>query len=241
VAPDRLSRAKAEIAAMAEELSGNRVGLIAFAGTAFVQCPLTTDLSALRMFLNALDPDVVPQGGTALARALAVADRLFAGSAEMAAESGRGHAQVLVLITDGEDHEGAVEEVAARLQRRSVTTFVVGVGSEAGEPIPLEGENGAIIGYLKDKRGQPVLSRLDPPTIQALATAAGGEALVGPDLAGNLTAVARAVDRLEKSEFESRLVVQYQERFQWPLAFGLGALLLALTMRLRRRAAPEAS
>jgi len=241
IGPDRLRRAKAEISALAEQLIGNRVGLIAFAGTAFVQCPLTTDLSALRMFLASLDPEAVPQGGTAVAKALAVADRLFAASRDRAAESGRGHAQVLVLITDGEDHEGEVEAVAARLQKRGVRTYAIGIGSELGEPIPIEGENEQIIGYLKDKDGRPVLSRLNLAKLQALAEAAGGQALSGPDVGANLERVAREIDKLEKSEFESRLVVHYRERYQWPLGVGLAALYAGLVLRLRRRPAKEAS
>jgi Ca-activated chloride channel family protein len=234
VLPDRLTRAKAEIAALSEQLGGNRVGLIAFAGTAFVQCPFTTDRSALKMFLNALTPDTVPQGGTAIAKALAVADRLFSASLAQSEEGGRKHAQVLVLITDGEDHEGDVEMVAGRLKEDGVTTFVVGVGSEAGEPIPLLGENSRVTGYQKDKGGRPVLTRLDSSGLSALAEAAGGISLISPRVDESLATVAREIDKLKKSEFESRMVVHYRERFQWPLALGLAALLLATVTRERK-------
>lgn len=234
VSPDRLARAKLEIASLVDQFAGNRIGLIAFAGSAFVQCPLTTDVSAVKMFLNALVPDAVPQGGTALAKALAVADRLFAASSARIADGSRQHGQVLVVITDGEDHAGDVAEIASRLKKRGVVTYAIGVGSEEGEPIPLTDPAGQITGYLKDGSDRPVLTRLTPATLNALAEAAGGQALVGPRIDENLLSVAADIDRLEKSEFESRLVVQYRERFQWPLGLGLSALLVAVLLRERR-------
>ncbi|MFH1809202.1 MAG: VWA domain-containing protein [Pseudomonadota bacterium] len=224
VKPDRLDRAKAEISTLVGQLEGNRLGLVAFAGTAFVQCPLTTDAAALRMFLSALDPEVVPQGGTALAKALRVAERLFQSSAAQAEHSGRHQGQVLVLITDGEDHEGEVVEAAKALKDQGVTVFAVGIGSEEGEPIPTFGENAVVTGYLKDKQGKPVLSRLELGTLRSLSDAAGGQLLSGPGIDRNLMQVARDIDKLQKAEFESRLVVQHQERFQWPLALGMLAL-----------------
>lgn len=237
--PDRLQRAKAEIASLISQLEGNRLGLVAFAGTAFVQCPLTTDAAALRMFLGALDPDVVPQGGTALAKALRVSERLFKGSAAQTEQSGRQQGQVLVLITDGEDHEGEVVEAAAALKAAGVRVFAVGVGSEEGEPIPTFGENSVVTGYLKDKQGRPVLSRLELGTLRSLVDAAGGQLLSGPAIDQNLMQVARDVDKLQKAEFESRLVVQYQERFQWPLGLALLALLGYAAVAERRRPARE--
>ncbi|MBN2360177.1 MAG: VWA domain-containing protein, partial [Deltaproteobacteria bacterium] len=209
VSPDRLRRAKLEIASLVDQFAGNRIGLIAFAGSAFVQCPLTTDVSAVKMFLNALVPEALPQGGTALAKALAVADRLFAASSARAVESQRQHGQVLVVITDGEDHEGEVAAIAGRLKKRGVVTYAIGVGSEEGEPIPLTDDSGRVTGYLKDGADRPVLTRLSPATLNALAEAAGGQALIGPRIDESLLTVAAEIDRLEKSEFESRLLVQY--------------------------------
>ena len=235
VSPDRLSRSKLEIGSLVDQFAGNRIGLIAFAGSAFVQCPLTTDVSAVKMFLNALVPDAVPQGGTALAKALAVADRLFAASSARTADGSRQHGQVLVVITDGEDHEGDVAEIAGRLKKRGIVTYAIGVGSEEGEPIPQIDSSGQVTGYLKDSAGRPVLTRLTPATLSALAEAAGGQVLVGPRIDENLLTVAADIDKLEKSEFESRLVVQYRERFQWPLGFGLAVLLAAVLLRERKR------
>lgn len=235
VAPDRLRRAKLEISALTDRLNGNRMALVAFAGSAFVQCPLTTDSSAVKMFLDALSPDVVPQGGTALARALTVSARLFSTSQEKSGDDDRRATQVLILITDGEDHEGQVKGAAERLAELGVQVFVVGIGSKQGEPIPDLNEQGQLVGYVKDAQGKTVLTRLDVDGLSAVAKATHGQLYVGPRVDQSLLQVASAIDKLAKAEFAQRLVVQYSERYQWPLALALLSLALALLVPERRR------
>lgn len=235
VAPDRLRRAKLEIAAMTDSLAGNRMALVAFAGSAFVQCPLTTDSSAVKMFLDVLRPDVVPQGGTAIARALSVSARLFASSQSKAGDDGHQPAQVLVLITDGEDHEGQVKQAAAKLKEQGVHVFVVGIGSKQGQPIPEVDEQGQVTGYLKDRQGQVVLSHLDEQGLRSISEASGGELFAGPRVDQSLLQVGREIGKLTKAEFAQRLSVQYSERYQWPLALGLLFLFVALLIPQRRR------
>lgn len=235
VAPNRLRRAKVEIAALSDSLAGNRMALVAFAGSAFVQCPLTMDSAAVKMFLDVLSPEVIPQGGTAIARALSVSSRLFLSSQSKADDDGHKPAQVLVLLTDGEDHQGEVKKMAGRLKEQGVHVFVVGVGSKQGQPIPAVDKDGNQTGYLKDRQGHVVLSHLDEKSLRAISEASGGQFFAGPRVDQSLLQVKGEIDKLSKAEFAQRLSVQYSERYQWPLALALLALFVALLLPQRRR------
>ncbi len=236
VRPDRLRRAQAEISELMERLRGNRVGLVAFAGVAYAPCPLTTDTGAAKMFLRSLSPDAVPQGGTAIARAIATARALFQAEQRSASDQGgrTGAASVLVLVTDGEDHEGDLEAEATALKEAGIQLYAVGVGSTLGEPIPVSSEGGATT-YLKDEDGQTVLTRLNETALQKLAEDAGGTYVSGAGGGLNLETVQAGIAATQKAELESRLVVAYDERFQWVLAPALALLVAATGMRPRRR------
>lgn len=244
VRPDRLKRAQMELADLMESLKGHRVGLVAFAGVAYAPCPLTTDVGAAKLFLRNLSPDAVPQGGTAVGKALATARALFRAESRAAEQpgsnstAGQQAANILVLVTDGEDHEGDLEAEAAALKNEGIQLYAVGVGSALGEPIPLaaqgNGTGGGTQLYLKDANGQTVLTRLNEPALQKLAEDAGGTYVASAMGALGLDKVRSAIAATQKAELESRLVVAYDERFQWVLAPGLVFLLLARVLRLRR-------
>jgi len=233
VRPSRIDRAKLELASLLDRLKGDRVGIVVFAGDAFVQCPLTTDYSAAKLFLRAVNPDALPQQGTALAAALKTSRDLFRAG-------GRGAAgRALVLITDGEDHEGDVDAALKDLNEDGVRVFAVGVGSASGEPIPVPGPDGSVTGYRKDSHGRTIMTRLDEAVLRKLAEATGGRYVHSASGDLGVGEVYEELDRMDKSEFESRLTVQYDNRyaaFAWPgfalacagLAFGEG--------RFRRRA-----
>jgi len=247
VAPDRLARAKAEISAFVDEIGENRVALVAFAGTAFVQCPLTTDTEAMRSFAKGLAPDLVPQGGTALALGLETAARVFESDEAVRAEAAGGgarspHGRVLVVFTDGEDHEGGADEAAARLRALGVETFVIGLGSTLGEPIPLVDERGAVTDYVKDREGRTVVSRMSPETLALVAEKAGGRFIDGTRASDlGLAAVRETIARLEKRELEARVKTTYEDRSEWPLALAVLAMCFAFvggSVRRRRALAP---
>ena len=233
VRPDRLERAKAEIGASLDRLAEHRVGIVAFAGTAFLQCPLTTDVEAVRLFLHSLTPDAVPQGGTDLGAGLEVARNAL--MAEDADETGKTSIQtkvgrIVVVVSDGEDHEmlegSTLEEVGGQLQKLGATVVVIGVGSTLGEPIPLISAQGDVTGYLKDRGGQTVVSRMNPDILQAAAVALGGVFIDGtsrPDL--GLAEVDARINGLEKRELEARTQKDDVDR-SW--IFAAGALLLML-------------
>jgi Ca-activated chloride channel family protein len=197
-------------------LPGDRVGLVAFAGTAFVQSPLTLDYGVFLQSLDALDAGIIPRGGTALAAAI---------DAALAALEGReSKHQAVVLITDGESHEGDVAAAAKRAAERGVKLFTVGIGTTEGELIP--GEGGA---FLKDRRGNVVKSRLDEQTLQDIAAESGGVYVHAerPEVA--LVDLYRDhIAAMEKRELGSTLERRWEQRFQWPLGLALALLLLEL-------------
>jgi Ca-activated chloride channel family protein len=234
VKPDRLTRATLEVGALLDTLAGDRVGLVLFAGEAFVQCPLTTDYAAARLFLRAVSARSVPQQGTDLGNALDAARQVLEAS-----EAAAGRSKVVLLVTDGEDLEGHAREAAARLSEAGVRIFALGVGTSAGEPIPLGDAGGAVSGYKKDRRGEPVVTRLDLATLRAVVEQGGGELyqLGAPD--GGPAAFRAALDHLEKRELESRLTVQYEDRYALAAFPGLLLLLAALLLPEGRTPRPD--
>jgi Ca-activated chloride channel family protein len=234
VKPNRLGRATLEVGALIDALAGDRVGLVVFAGEAFVQCPLTTDYAAARLFLRAVSPQSVPQQGSDLGNGLSAAQQVLEGS-----EASAGRSKVVLLVSDGEDLEGGVREAAAQLAEVGIRIFALAVGSAAGEPIPLGDAAGRLEGYQKDRSGQPVVTRLDLATLQAVAERGGGEVYQLDSPGGGLAAFRAALDRLERSELESHLTVQFEDRYAL-LAFpGFLLLLAALLLPEGRPPRPD--
>jgi Ca-activated chloride channel family protein len=229
VKPDRLSRAKLELGALLDGLGGDRVGLVVFAGDAFVACPLTTDHAAAKLFLRAVEPDQMPRQGTALARALAAAREMLLASSG----GGGARARVVLVVSDGEDHEGGTASAAKVLAQEGVRIFALAVGTAAGAPVPpREGAR---------ERANPVLTRLDLASLGLLADTGDGEVygLSAPDR--GLAAFRAALDRMERSEVEGRLTVTYEDRYALAAFPGFLLLLASLLVREGRRPASPAS
>ena len=222
VLPSRLDRAKLELSTLLDELKGDRVAIVAFAGDAFVQCPLTSDYAAAKLFLRAIDPDQMQEGGTNIGAALATAQKVLEGSDRGAKD------RVVVLLSDGEDLSGEVGEATEALKTAGIKVFTIGIGSATGEPIPVLDKQGDRTGYMKDPAtGQTVLSRLDEAGLESIAQATGGEYFHRPGGVA-VPEVAARIDRLQKSELESRITVRYDERFQAFLLPGLVLLVLGM-------------
>jgi Ca-activated chloride channel homolog len=224
VKPNRLARAKLAVQDLVAELHGDRVALVAFAGSAFLQCPLTLDYGAFAQSLDAVDVGLIPRGGTALTAAIDTSLEAFEGR--------QGSHQAVVLITDGEDHEGDVKEAAKRAADRGVKIYTVGIGTTDGELIPAES------GYVKDRAGQVVKSRLDEETLKQVAVATGGVYLhaAGPSL-GLADLYRDYIDTLEKRALASTLEKRFEQRFQVPLAIAIVLLALEPLLGERRAAA----
>ncbi len=215
----RLEAAKKQVDLLLGYLPGHRVGVMPFAGEAFLQCPLTSDYSIAARVLEEISPSTIPVAGTNLARALEVANNSF--------ESSALGTPVLLLITDGEDHEGGVEEQLERARDLGVRIFALGIGSEEGTIVQYRTTSG--LETLHDSEGKTVLSRLDVETLRSLAGKTGGQAWISrPGERLDIRPVSDALTELEQGDIgrnEKRRLVR-EERFQIPLAFAL-ALLLA--------------
>jgi Ca-activated chloride channel family protein len=226
VKPNRLERAKLAIDGFVDRLNGDAVGLVAFAGNAFVQTPLTVDYGAFRESLDALDIGIIPRGGTNITSAIHAAQQALRGRP--------GTDKILILVTDGEDLEGdSLAAARAAAAGDGLKIYTVGVGSANGDLIPLPQDQGG--GFLKDSAGHLVKSHLDETALKALAAATGGiYAPLGADNRGLDTIYQAAIAPLAKHALEARTQKIYTERFQWPLGAAIALLLSSLALGTRR-------
>lgn len=210
VYPSRIERAKRELERLIDRLSGDRVGLVAFAGDTMTYPP-TTDYAAVKLFWRDLEPADMPVGGTAIGRALTAGMDLLK---RLRARGGEGRSQVLLLLTDGEDTESEPLAAAEEAARLGIKIFTVGIGSRSGELVPQVNEQGEVVGYMKDRDGKYVTSRLAEETLSQIATKTGGEYLRADAKRFGVEAVAAALSSLKRTESEARLVKQYDEVFE---------------------------
>ena len=226
VAPNRLTRAKLAAMDLMRLAKSDRLGLVAFAGTAFLQCPLTLDDAAFSQSVDSLDTTTISQGGTALAEAIQTAKTAFK-------DAGDNH-KVLVLFTDGEDHDGEAVPAAKDAAKAGMRIFTVGIGSPEGELLRIKDGKGRV-SYIQDEQGNPVKSHLNEELLQQIADAANGFYLPLRGTKTMDTLYERGLAPLPKSEVSSRLLRQYHERFQWPLAAAIILLLLEMFLPERKR------
>lgn len=228
IKPSRLERTKLALADFVKHLKGDRVGLIAFAGSAFVQCPLTVDYSGFLLSAESLDINTIPKGGTSISSAIREAIKSY--------EGGLKKYKVLIIITDGEDHEGDPVKAAELAQKEGIKIFCIGIGTNEGELIPVADESGNK-GYLKDRSGAVVKSRLDETTLQKIALTTGGSYVRASSREFGLDLIYKEkLSEMEKRELESKMAKQYEERFQIPLALAFLLLAAEFIISDRRRA-----
>jgi Ca-activated chloride channel family protein len=231
VAPSRMERARYIASELMDRLQGNRIGLVVFSGSAFVQCPLTLDYGAARIFLDTVTTGIVPEPGTDIVQAVEAARKGF-----VARDS---KYRVVVLLTDGEQSSGDVEGVAKKARGQGIVIHTVGVGTPGGEPIPVRNEKGEVTDYVRDDSGQPVLSRLDEATLSRLALATGGKYFRISERDEEIEQIGDLVMGMEGTDLASQLYTRFQERFYWPLGLAV-AFLIADTLIARRRHVKEA-
>lgn len=230
VKPDRLERAKMEVRELLDTLPGDRVALVAFAGSSYTVCPLTLDYAAVEMFLKVVKVGVAPLGGTDIGGAIEQAIRIFQGDEH--------NYRALIVLSDGEDHGAKVEAAAKKAGELGVKIFSVGIGSKGGELIPIESEEGKKA-YLKDKEGKVVQTHLAENTLEQIALLTGG-AYFYPSAGrfGLVDLYNEKISRMEKKELGERQRKIYEHRFQWPL--GLAFLLLVVEMFVSDRTRNDA-
>jgi len=227
VAPNRLEKAKHEISTFIDRLQGDRIGLICFAGIAFVQCPLTLDYSAAKLFLSEIDTDIIPQPGTAVSNAITTAISSFV-SKEL-------KHKVLILITDGEDHEGKPVEAAKKAAGEGVVIYTIGIGSPQGAPIPEFDAYGNRTGYKKDRDGKIITTKLDVLTLEKIAFETGGKYYISSTGESELNKIYDEISGMEKKELASRQFTQFEDRFQIFLFIALFLLLVETFLGERRK------
>jgi len=223
VTPSRIERAKFEIDRFIDLLKGDRVGLIVFAGESYVQCPLTLDYGAAKMFLNVVTTDWVQRQGTAIAAAINQAREGF--------KSKQNKSRVLIILSDGEDHEGDAITAAKKAVTENIKIFTVGLGSESGVPIPINKGKGNIV-YKKDNEGNLVMTRLDPVMLEKIAIAGNGKYFqAGTNL--DLGSIYGEIAKMEKNEFGADRLNIYEEQYQTFLIIAL--LFIALEFFIPER------
>ncbi len=216
IRPSRLEKAKHEISGLIDRLRGDRIGLIVFAGEAFVQSPLTLDYSAAKLLLSVVNPDLIPLPGTNISHAIRKATKSF--------EQDEQQHKILVLITDGEDHSREAEAAAGEAADAGVVIYTVGIGSVDGVPIPETDETGAVTGYTKDNEGRTVVTKLDELTLEKIALITHGTYFHASPEEAELDALYEEVAAGETKELGTMEFTLFEERFQ----FFVGLFILIL-------------
>ena len=228
IKPNRLLKAKNGISQLVGKLNGDRVGLIAFAGSSFVQCPLTTDYEALRTFLLALDVGTISQGGTEFRDAMETAMGVFDQDEEKY--------KVLIFFSDGEDHGREAIETAKVARDQGVRIFCIGLGSaENGAPIPIVSKNKKLEGYKRGQSGNLIVTKLNDRLLRDLVLTTGGNYYQATPSGREIDELYADLSSLEKREFRQKKIVRYEERFQFFLGLALIFLVLEQWLNGRRK------
>ncbi|HSL89783.1 MAG TPA: VWA domain-containing protein [Ignavibacteriaceae bacterium] len=206
IKPNRLEKAKFQISNLIQKLRGDRIGLVIFSGEAYIQIPLTTDYSAANLFLSAVDVNSVPQPGTAIAAAINLASRSFD---TLSTE------KVIVIISDGEDHEGDLDSAVKNALEKGIKIYTIGLGSPDGTPIPVFDSRGRIMGFKKDREGNTVLTKLDEETLGQIAANGEGKYFRGTNYDDYLDRIYKELSELEQTEYGVKKVTDYEDRFYY--------------------------
>ena len=225
IKPNRISQAKIELARLATQVSdsGNRLGIIAFAGESLVQCPLTLDINAIKLFLDFVDVGTVPQQGTEIGQTIKLAINTF--------EKKERKYKVLVLLSDGEDHDSDVIKQAEEAKKEGIKIFTIGFGSKSGEIIPVRDENGKIVDYKKDAAGNTVSSKLDEDLLKNIAHMTDGKYYYSQNGFLDVDRIVSDINSFEKKDLNSKMTQQYEEKFYYFLLVGILLLILEVFIK----------
>ena len=224
IQPNRLERAKQAVSRLIDRLGDSRIGLIVFAGEAYIQLPITTDYVSAKMFLSTISTESVPVQGTAIGSAIDLAVNSFS----PVSEAGK----AIIVITDGENHEDNPVKAAEEAAKRDVYVYTIGVGSPQGAPIPVRTRAGQR-DFLRDRAGNVVMTKLDEETLQEIAIAGKGIYVRATTANMGLNTVFDEINKLEKTEFEAKIYADFAEMFQW--FFGVAVLFLLSELLISNR------
>ena len=227
VAPNRLEKSKQLVTQIINNLASDRVGIIAYAGKAFPQLPITTDYASAKMFLQSMNTDMLSSQGTAINEAIQLSRNYFDDEEQTN--------RVLIIISDGEDHNDLSVEVAEAASEEGIKIYTIGVGSENGGPIPLK-RNGVVRSYKKDQNNETVITKLNKETLRLIANEAKGSYIDGSQTAAVVEQVRAILSVMDKKEFEAKEFAEYKDQFQWFLGIGLFFLILDVLLLERKTA-----
>ncbi|HEV7232424.1 MAG TPA: VWA domain-containing protein [Bacteroidia bacterium] len=223
--PNRLESAKRDIGRLIDNLQGDEIGLIVFAGKAYVQLPITSDYAAAKLFLDNIDTDLAPTQGTSISSAIDLAVESF-GEQE-------GKNKALIIITDGEDHEGEVVEAAAKAAKKDIVIHTIGLGSPSGVPIPVY-QGKKFTGYRKDREGATIITKLNEQVLKEIATAGHGLYIHATNADIGLRSLMEEISRLDKTDFQSKIYTDYDDYFPYFAWLALLILILELLVSERK-------
>ena len=225
IAPNRIEKSKQLVTQIINSLGSDRVGIIAYAGKAFPQLPITTDYAASKMFLQNMNTDMMTSQGTAIREAIELAKTYYDDEEQTN--------RILVIISDGEDHEGDAAEIAEEANDQGIRIFTIGVGNENGGPIPIK-RNGVILNYKKDRNGETVITKLNEDTLREIAQEANGVYINGSSTSEVVDTIKDLLDKMDKKEFESKQIADFKDQFQWFLGFGILFLFIDIFLLERK-------
>lgn len=217
IAPNRLEKSKQLVREIINSLASDRVGIIAYAGKAFPQLPITTDYASAKMFLQNMNTDMLSSQGTAIHEAIQLAKTYY--------DDDEQTNRILIIISDGEDHGGEAVDIAEEAKEKGIRILTIGVGDAKGGPIPIK-RNGVVLNYKKDNNGETVITRLDESTLREIAEETNGIYVNGSNTSEVVETIKDVLDNMDKKEFESKQIADFKDQFQWFL--GMGILLFFL-------------
>jgi Ca-activated chloride channel family protein len=226
IKPNRLERAKQAITALVNKMRDDKIGMIVFAGDAYTQLPITTDYISAKMFLANINPEIVSKQGTAIASAIDLGAKSFTQDAEAS--------KVIVIISDGENHIGDAVESAKQAAEKGIKVYTIGMGSPTGAPVPLLRMAGDQGGFMKDRQGEVVITRMDPEMLSQIAAAGDGEFFGASASNVGLNKLYNDLNKLNKSEIETKVFSEYDDQFHYFIAFSLLLLIMDLLILERK-------
>jgi Ca-activated chloride channel homolog len=227
IAPNRIEKSKQLVTQVINNLASDRVGIIAYAGKAFPQLPITTDYAAAKMFLQSMNTDMLSSQGTAIDEAIKLAKTYYDDEDQTN--------RVLIIISDGEDHNNMASAIAEEASDEGIRIFTIGVGSAKGAPIPIK-RNGIILNYKKDSSGETVITKLNEEVLIKIAEEANGQYINGNSTSDVVEIIREILNKMDKKEFEAKQFAEYKDQFQWFLALGVFFLCIDVFLLERKTA-----
>lgn len=225
IAPNRLEKAQQLVTQIINHLASDRIGIIAYAGKAYPQLPITTDYAAAKMFLQGMNTNMLSSQGTAIGEAINLAKTYY----DDAEQTNR----VLIIISDGEDHGEEAAEVAKQASEEGISIFTIGVGDAKGGPIPVK-RNGVVVSYKKDSKGETVITRLNEQILKDIAANANGMYINGRNTNEVVEKIKDVLNKMDKTEFEAKKYADFKDQFQWFLGFAIFFLFIDIFLLERK-------